>query len=179
MEVSVAVLTLVRKHPEPNRVHVMVESPIPAGLDGPFLVTSSKDLIWVSKVFPNGMVRVAVQKNTTLSSLFREMVIAVAKRSQVEGWGSVSDPTQEGVRAVIDHLAEYDLIDIEVLCGAGFDSSIIPEDVPRGEVEWVPDDWAIILPRDRAFVGITFDFEAGQLGAVLHNASRGVGICAP
>ena len=53
VEGVVAVLTLIQKHPEPSRVHVMVESPIPKGLDGPFLVTSSKDMIWVSKVFPH------------------------------------------------------------------------------------------------------------------------------
>jgi hypothetical protein len=177
VEVVVAVLTLIRKHPEPNRIHVLVESPIPSGLDGPFLVTSSKDMIWISKAFPNGMVRFAIQ-NTTLSEMFRGMVIAVAKRSRDEGWGSVHEPTAKGLQAVAEHLADYELTDIEVLYGSGFNESMIPEGTPREEVDWVPDGWALVLPKDRAYVGTVIDFEGGQLGGVLHNASRGIGICA-
>ena len=164
--------------PQASRTPLMLEVPVTPGLDGPFLVSSSKDLIWIARTFAGGAVRAAV-RTAPIQFLFRDAIHKVFYKSMDEKWGSWAPPSAEGVREVISHLAEYDLTEVEVIFGVGFDETLIPEKVPSKEAHWVPPCWAVILPADRAFVGTTFDFGSGRAALVLHNASRAVGVVAP
>lgn len=173
-----ALLTQLVAQPNGSRAPLMLEVPVPPGLDGPFLVTSSRDLLWVSKAFPNGNLRAAVRR-VSPGDLFLDLLCAVERRSREEGWGSAHPPTASGVAGAVAHLSEYGLNDVEVVFRAGFDESLVPAGVPSRKVEWVPVGWAAALPVDRSFVGTTFDFGGGQYATLLHNASRGVGIVSP
>jgi len=161
-----------------SRTPLMMEVPVAPELDGPFLVSSSRDFLWIAKVFPNGMVRTAVRR-IARGDLFREALQRITAHSQESRWGSVQPATREGAKAVVLYLADFDLLNIEVLYGAGFDPDIIESDIPCRKVGWVPDGWATILPMDRAFVGTTIDFGEGQHALLVHNASRGVGVLLP
>lgn len=161
-----------------SRAPLMMEVPVSPDLDGPFLVTSSRDLVWISKVFPNGTLRTAVRQ-VHRPDLFQAIVERIASLSQEREWGSVHPVSEEGMSRVVHHLADYDLLDVEVLFSEGFDQGLIPEDIPRQETSWVPDGWAVVVPVDRAFVGTTFDFGEGSYACLIHNASRGVGVLIP
>jgi hypothetical protein len=173
-----ALLTQVVKRTDGNRRPLMLEVPVSRDLDGPFLVTSTRGVLWIAKTFPNGSVRIAV-RTTGLSALFREIVRSIASESAENDWGSVQSPTEGGVKAAVEHLADYDFFDVEVFYGDGFDPEIVDDDIPIHEVDWLPRGWAVALPADRAFVGTTLDFGGGQYASLIHNASRGVAVLVP
>lgn len=171
-------LTQVIVSPTGTRTPLMVEVPVQPALDGPFLVTSTKEFLWVNRKFANNTVRAAVRK-APIAFLFRDALYKVERRSEEEGWGSTHPPTAEGLMGAVKHLSEYGMEEVEILHGPDFDGKLFPENLPHYEVEWVPADWAVVLPLDKAYVGTCFDFGEGQISLVLHNASRAVGIVAP
>jgi len=171
-------LTELVTSPLGSRIPIMLEVPVASGLDGPFLVSSSKGFLWVDRVFSNGTLRVAVSKVPMLF-MFRDAVHKVLSMSTEKGWGSCALPTAEGLQKVISHLADYDMTEVEILHGDKFNEDLIPDKVLAHETYWVPSDWAVVLPTDRAFVGTAFDFGGGMSALLLHNASRAVGILAP
>lgn len=171
-------LTLVIAPPPREKTPLLVEVPLAPGLDGPFLVSSSKGFIWVADKFPSGVVRAAIRK-VPLFFMFREALERVAALSQECGWGNLLPPTSEGAAAAVKHLAEYGFEEIEALVGAEFNVDLFPASVKVTEVPWVPSDWAVVLPQDRAYVGTAFEFGEGRYGLVVHNAARGLGILAP
>jgi hypothetical protein len=153
----------------------MLEVPLSRELDGPFLVSSSKGFIWIADKFPSGVVRVA-PRHAPVLFLFREALYEIAKMSRENEWGSFHPPTLKGVKAAVDHLAGYEFEEVEVLYGEGFNTALLPKELPRHEEVWVPKNWAVVLPTEKAYVGTAFDFATGQAALVVHNASRGVGI---
>jgi hypothetical protein len=171
-------LTQVIMAPDQQRVPLLMEVPVSRALDGPFLVTSSKDFLWVSNAFPNGMIRAAV-RTVPLEFLFRDAILKVAEMSREKCWGSVHPPTSSGVSEALSHLEEYGLENPCVLASSSFDRGLIPDDLPCYETNWVPENWAVVLPFDRTFVGTTFDFDENRFALVLHNASRGIAVVAP
>lgn len=139
---------------------------------GPFLITSSKTLMWVERAFRGGFLRVAVRQSDA-DDLFRNLVERIASEGVRREWGNVHPDSKEGVLAALAHLSYYGLSDPLLLYGADFDFSIAP-DLPRAPADWLPPSWGVVLPSDRGFVGTAFIFREGNVGAVVHNASRGV-----
>jgi len=163
--------------PDGHRVPMMMTCPLAPDLDGPFLVTSSKNFLWIAEKFPSGVVRAAVRK-APVPFMWRNALLEVARMSRDRGWDSLHPVTREGVQKAVDHLIYFGFEELEVLCGDKFDTRLVPEGVDHHEENWVPSGWAVVLPTDRTFVGTTFDFADGQLAMVIHNASRGVAIIA-
>lgn len=161
-----------------KKVPLLIEVPIPPGLDGPFLISSMKSYLWIDEQFSPGVVRAAVRK-APAEFLFREAVEKVAEKSKALSWGSLNTPSKEGVLSAIGHLSSYGLVSIEVLYGEGFDLGLIPEGTPSSEEVWVPAGWALVLPKDKSFVGTLFDFGQSRKALVIHNASRGIGLVIP
>ncbi len=161
----------------PARKGALMLDQVPAPDDpeaGPFLITSSRDVMWVDRAFPGGFLRVAVRK-VTPEALFRSLVEAVAERGSELEWGNVETPTHTGMSKAIEHLQYYGFTDVECLHGEGF---AITETVglPTMKVDWLPKKWGIVLPKERSYVGTVYDLGDGVVGAVLHNASRGVAV---
>jgi len=159
----------------------MIEIPVAAELEGPFLVSAAgkkRDLMWVENKFPNSSIRAGVRKAAT-AFLFRQALEHVSEMSQECGWGSVHPDTAEGLSSALQHLQDYDLDEVIVLYGDGYDKSHIPEDVPCHKELWVPKGWAVVVPRDRSYVGTTVVFDGGWVGMVVHNAARGIGFSIP
>lgn len=157
---------------------VFIEVPVQEDLEGPFLVTSSKAQIWVENKFPSGIVRSAILR-VPREFLFRSCLEKICEKSRDLAWGSVQPPTPQGVRDALAHLAYYGLLEVEIYFGEGFDQDLLPESLPSFEEVWVPTGWAVILPKDKSFVGTLFDFGQERNSIVIHNASRGVGLVVP
>lgn len=171
-------LTEIVPSPDGHRVPMLLSVSLPADLDGPFLVSSSKSLLWVSDKFPSGVVRIAVRREP-LPVLWGESINFVYQMSKSMEWGSTAEATRAGALRVISHLADYGLSDVEVLAGPGFDTTVLPSSVPVFEEGWVTPGWAVVVPQDRSYLGTGFDFGDGQAGMVIHNASRAMGVLAP
>lgn len=161
-----------------QKMPLFIEVPIQEDLDGPFLVTSTKAQIWVMNKFPSGVLRSAILR-APREFLFRSCLEKIWQKALSEGWGSVHPPTSQGVRDAMGHLAYYGLHDVEIFFGEGFDQDLLPEGLPSLEEVWVPAGWAVVLPRDKTFVGTLFDFGQERNSIVIHNASRGVGLVVP
>ena len=159
-----------------KRVPVMLDR-IPASEAdgaGPFLITSSKALMWVERAFRGGFLRLGVRQ-TSPHDLFRGLVESVAERGSERGWGNVQPCSKEGMLEGLAHLHYYELSDPVLLYGSDFDISIAPEGRPfRVPADWLPPTWVVLIPSDREFVGTSFLFREGHVGAVIHNASRGI-----
>lgn len=173
-----AALTEIVSLPQAKKAPLLLEVPLPPGLDGPFLVSSSKGVIWISNKFPNGMVRAAVRK-IPLDFLFREMLLSFSDEAEKAGWGNALPATREGIEQAILHLKEYEIDAVEILWGEGFDESLLPSTIPSTETSWIPAGWAIVVAADRSFVGTSFEFGNGQWASVLHNPSRGLAVLKP
>lgn len=174
----IPLLTQMIVMPGGQKTPMMMEVPVSSELDGPFLFLSSKSYFWAEHSFKHGFLRTAVRK-ILKPLLFRELVEIIATSSLERQWGNVHPSTREGVVAGFSHLADYDILDVEVLYGSGFDLSILPDDVNAVEASWAPDGWALVLPTDRSFLGTTFNFGGNQHGSLIHNASRGIAIIQP
>jgi hypothetical protein len=144
--------------------------PVPAE-SGPFLVTSSKSLLWVERAFGDGFLRLGVRQATT-GDLFRSMVESIASEGITREWGNVLPTTSEGVLEGLSYLHYYDLQDPTLLYGSEFDISVAPE-ITRSPADWMPPTWAVLVPS-REYVGTAFLFGDGHVGAVVHNPSRGI-----
>ena len=162
-------LSLVR-HPFKKRPLMLDGVPVPSD-SGPFLVTSSKAVLWVERAFGEGFLRLAVRKQKP-DDLYRALVIEIASEGGRRGWGNVHPPTTAGVLEGIKHLHYYDLPDVTLLYGADFDIGSAP-DISRAPADWLPPSWGVLVP-DRTYVGTVYLLGEGYLGAVVHNPSRGV-----
>ena len=171
-------LTQVLRMPGGKRVPLMMEVPVARELDGPFLFVSARSFMWIERSFENGLVRTAVRK-VSKETLFREVVERVAQLSLKREWGNVQAATKDGVTAAFSHLADYDIIAVEVLFGEGFDCDLLPDDIQESLVPWLPAGWAVVVPVDRSFLGTVFEFGGDQHGMVIHNAPRGIAIVKP
>jgi len=148
---------------------------VPASTDpdaGPFLITSSKSLMWVERAFETGFLRVAVRKDT-LDQLYRGIVEEIATEGVSREWGNVHPGTKGGVLACMAHLSYYGLPDPVLLYGEEFDIGLAPA-IQRVPADWLPPTWGVVIPDDRSFVGTAYVFGGGHLGAVVHNSSRGL-----
>lgn len=165
------------RHPT-NKVPIMLDG-IPASSDpesGPFLVTSSRGLLWVEKAFRGGFLRVATRRSDP-HDIYREMVEIIAEEGMGRDWGNVFPPTREGLLEALARFHHYELPNPVLLYGENFDIGI-SDSVDRIPAEWVPEGWAVMVP-DREYVGTLFEVGDKHVGAISHNASRGVVIIRP
>jgi hypothetical protein len=169
-------LTLISKHPpKAGKTPLLVEVPVEAGL-APFLVSSVRDVMWIARTH-QGHVRSAVQ-TTPLSELMQRFIEAIRDRGQSDDWGNVHPLTLDGLHRGVAHLAEYGFPDVDCFAAFGALAPSAPG-LSATEVAWVPSGHAVLLPRDREFVGVTLDFGNGHHTTVIHNASRGVVVLTP
>jgi len=158
-------------HHASGRMPLMLDGvPVPPEA-APFLITSSKNLLWVERAFGEGFLRLGVRE-TTLDELYRSMVESIAEMGSEREWGNVIHATKDGVLKGLAYLHSYDLTDASLLYGEDFDISLAPS-LPRVPADWLPAKWAVLVPS-REYVGTAFMFGKGHVGAVVHNPSRGV-----
>ena len=158
------------EHPFQKRPLMLDGVPVPREA-GPFLITSTRKLMWVERAFGSGFLRLAVRKQTT-DQLYSDLVAEIAEEGVRRDWGNVQPPTVTGVLEGMNYLHYYDLPDPTLLYGSEFDIGAAP-DMNRAPADWLPPSWAVLVP-DRAYVGTVYLLGDGYLGAVVHNPSRGV-----
>lgn len=140
----------------------------------PFLVSSTRSVLWVEKAGTSENVRAAVRARRGLEA---ELIGAIAEMGTRADWGNIHPLTTMGVKACADHLGFYGLDQLEVLVAP--DTNIDDVDFKKLKVieaKWVPLDAAVVVPVDRGFVGTLGTLGQHKALALIHNASRGVGI---
>lgn len=155
----------------------------------PYLVTSSEGLLWIEQPHPGDIVKAAVREIESPGDLFWAMTLSVAHRGKRDEWGNVHPFTKEGVLAAAAHVEDYDLGDLEILAPRVRDEENEEGIYQRPEwlrhetlgypvrpTSWIPDDCAVVVPRDRDFVGLLSHITPKKVAAVSHNPSRSIAI---
>ena len=161
-----------------GKVPLWMAAPVHEDLE-PFLVTSSRSCCWLyATALRDGCVRTAWRK-ATLEKLYGELVFEIADKGRELEWGNVHPASYDGVSDAILHLADYGILDVDVIHGVEFDTTIVPEDITCSAATWLPPKEAVILSVDRACVGTAYVLSGGHHAVVVHNASRGVCVIVP
>lgn len=130
----------------------------------PYLVTSNKGLLWIDSSF-NGVVRSAVLRSpwsTVAGDTSAAVVRAIRQRGTELSWGNAFPFTDAGVRAAREYLKTYDLNECDLL--------------HRPAAPWVPEGCAVLVPKDRSYLGIVGELGEGAHTVVIHNPSRGMAV---
>lgn len=173
---------------------LMLEYAVPIET-GPYLVSSSSSVLWVSDPHRGPAVKAAV-RDVSLGQFFQEVVAAVASMGRQQEWDNVHPLTLEGVQAAIQHVAFYGLAPLELLVPRAYpptdgeddgeDSKApMPQDLkaiimevglPFRPSAWVPPSTMIVVPKDRTYLGTVHLVTPRKLAGVVHNAARGMGV---
>ncbi len=142
----------------------------------PYLVTAAgkSKFIWLPKS-RNGRVRAAFRSEGR-ESLFLDIIQEVSLCGRKNKWGNIHEFSESGLADAINHLRYYDINDIEVLASPaglpfGLQSGVTVTPTP-----WVPEDMAVVVPKNRDFLGFVADIPNGSYLSVVHNPSRGLAV---
>ena len=163
----------IKKNSQGSRLPEMMEFQVNPDL-APYLVSSTRSVLWVDHASKSNMIRAAVRKRQGLQ---KEMIAAVADAGTRSEWGNVHPLTDEGLQACVDHLIYYELESIEVLVNPDTDLEGLDfgERTPI-EAPWMPQDAVVFVPADRSFVGMMGTMGQHKALALIHNASRGIAV---
>ncbi len=149
----------------------------------PYLVTTSKGLTWVGHASAEGCITAAVRLDTHPDQFFLDVIEAVHAAGRKLEWGNIHPMSHEGMQVAIDHVEEYELGDVEILTPTAAkegDRGIIALtsrfDYPQRPCSWLPGDLAVIVPKDRGFVGMVYRVTGRDIVGLVHNAARGIAI---
>lgn len=162
--------------PLPKKGKIQAFTVVPVSPEtAPYLVTSSKSVVWVKSPKEGNVVWAAIRNRCAPTFLYEEMFRSILDKSMEEGWENVFSQSQ--VDKACMRLCEYDIVETELLVGPDFPVEDLK--IPAFPVEWLPAGYAVVVPSNRAFLGSLMDFANGEFAAVVHNASRGISILVP
>ena len=144
----------------------------------PFLVSSSKSLLWINEA-PTNVVRAAVRTKTRVQAFYTEVIQEVEDVGRSCNWGNVHPFTKEGVLNAISHVQFYDLGEIECLVHPNTKEKLAGvlagSSVAYSICSWLSEDCVVVVPKDRAFLGFVGIMSSGFV-SVIQNPSRGMAI---
>lgn len=158
---------------ETKKPPIMLELPVDPSIS-PYLISSTKSLIWREKAFPNNMVRVAIRKDSA-ENLYSEVVQAIYDVGIECGWENSYPLSKLGLGKAISYLKYYGIDKLEILSsdtnplslGSDFDG------VKVRVVDWLNNCYAVV-PIDKSYLGSISDFGGDYYAVLVHNPSRGI-----
>lgn len=141
---------------------------------GPFLVTGTKDLLWVDES-SEGLIRSGVRSGSPPANLYADVVREVASFGTQHEWGNTFPHSSVGLMDAEDYLFSYGILELDFLIRKGdpaisFQASAATRVV---ETDWVQDGCSVLVPRCRGYLGFV-GLLKNSYTAVLHNPSRGM-----
>lgn len=139
----------------------------------PYLVSSSRSVLWVDSPSSEGFLRAATRPTQGLSE---EIVATIVERSIVDGWGNVQPLTSSGLESCLEFLIDKGLKELEVIASPTVDPELLDPTWNVVWSRWVPAGTVIFLPKDRSYLGTFGAFGNNIAVAVVHNASKAIAI---
>jgi len=140
----------------------------------PFLVSSTRSVLWVERAGKQSQVRAAVRP---LKDLEVEVVTAVIVRGLQSKWGNIQPLTTTGIQACRNYLNDYDITQVQALVSPGTNlEGVDLGDLPLQEAPWLPLDAVVVVPTDRKLLGTLGQINQTHGLALVHNPSRGIGV---
>jgi len=161
------------KTPQPP---IMFECGVDQQLDGPYLVSSTKDFIWVNRQFPGNLLRAATRQGS-INELFMDIVFKCKEMSLQSQWGSCLEYNNTNIQDRLQQVQEY----FNYFGFTEFDvyTNETVNDVNSTLVSWVPEKYIVVTPKDKTYLGTVYNFNSNLNGVVVHNPSRGICILYP
>jgi len=154
----------------------------------PYLVSAAKEpWLWIEEAHPENSLKAAVRPMTSPGEVFMGVVREISRRGQADQWENGFEFSQEGVKAALERAKYYDLPEPELLIARLKDDS--HHDSPKTRPEWLnpktfgcsirfcswlPGDLAVVVSKDRGFLGTLGYVAKGHHWVAVHNASRGL-----
>lgn len=153
---------------------LLMEFPVNPDLT-PFLVSSTRSVQWVFTTSQTGTIRSAVRKRKGIEA---DILNAIYRMGTEAQWGNIHPLTTKGISHCIEHVSSYDLEPLELVVPQDLDLSDVelPNNLLVTRSSWVPDNFGVVVPIDRSFVGTLGTIGKHKAVALVHNASRGVAI---
>jgi len=129
-----------------------------------------------------GMITAAVRLDTLPDQFFLDVVETLLVAGRDQNWGTVHPVTHDGILAAVTHVEEYELGEIEILVPTGSSgqeplfAAMGEFDYPQRPCSWLPGDMAVVVPKDRGFVGSVYRVTGKDIVGLVHNAARGIAI---
>jgi hypothetical protein len=145
----------------------------------PYLVTSTQGVLWVPapvvQVEQEHMARAAVRQGP-LNVLYGELVLAVLAAGRAYDWGNTQPMTRLGYQNALEHMASYDITDVDVLCAEGSATLAVQDwGVACQSCVWMPQGHLVVVPQDRSLLGVVCCLPPlNRFACVIHNAARGM-----
>lgn len=170
-------LLLIRTVPIPRKDFLALEFPVDP-VTAPYLVSSSQGFVWVNHLATRTTV-LAARQDIPKGDAYRMIVNLVSVRGEAEEWGNVLPLDGEGLHEALAWLleqGEHTSEELELLVSPDRDRfSLLSTNFPGldfVEADWLPTDQAVLLPKDRTFVGTLGGCPGGSRVIVVHNPSR-------
>ena len=143
----------------------------------PYLVSSSTDLMWLTQDSLNaeGRLRAAVRRDPrTDGDIFLRVVEAIEEISLAYEWGNVLSTAKPDLERAVAYLINYEVGDLEILASEPLDVHLSEvTGLPVSKVDWLPEGVALMVPRDRSYLGFLGRMDESFV-LVVHNSSRGI-----
>jgi len=164
---------------------LMLQLPVP-GDTAPYLVSSTRAFLWVQKA-PNGTVRCATRTmpDGGLGALWWEIVAACHAEGTKLEWGQTAPCTRAGIKRVIKHVQRYNEGEkLTLMVGHDTPHTLLNNKaMPKVHqgckvivVSWLQGETVVCVPTDRLLIGNMLLLGDDKWSALLHNASRTIGI---
>lgn len=145
-------------------VPLFVEIPVHKDT-APYLITAHKSPLWIEAPLKGEMVRSAMIRGVWQRDIFKTyhaMVMEVIRQGKERSWGNVFPNTPKGAKAAHEYLESFGLDSVETL--------------DQSKNTWIPEGSAVMVPRDRSYLGIVGVWDADTYTVVLHNPARGMAL---
>ena len=156
-----------------NKTPLMMEFPVNPETS-PYLVTAAgkSKLLWIPQ--PKGAtVRAGVRYGGDQQEINTLIAREIALAGIQNNWGNVHSFNQAGLMQAVSYLNYYGFDDLELLTGS--DTVPFSTQISVTRCEWLKEGCAVIVPKDRAFVGVVSPVGKG-FAVMVHNPSRGIAI---
>lgn len=157
--------------------------PFPVNPDlHPYAVSgAASKVILVAKCSKNGQVRAARRDDGLRQDFYHELVTMVFDSGEKFKWGNTHPYTKEGIHACLEHVVFYEFkegVDLILHVGSKLSQDDLEEKHQKTEihkVDWVPENCAVVVPKDRSCVGGALLVGEGYV-AVAHNLCRSIAV---
>ncbi len=156
-------------------VPLFVEIPVHEDT-APYLVTAHKGPLWIGAPLRGGVVRSAMLRGAWQKDIFKTyyaMTMEVIRQGKERSWGNVFPNTPKGVKAAQEYLESFGLDMLETL---DHDTHPRVNGVLHAKNTWIPEGSAVMVPRDRSYLGNVGVWDANTYTVVLHNPARGMAV---
>lgn len=145
--------------------------------NSPYLVSSTKDLIWIDTTRTKSRLRSAWRVIEDFDVFYAQVVSKIYDHAKKNLWGNINDFSEEGLNKGFDYLRSYEFTDLEVFTSTEASFLKESEKIKITKVSYLPNNFFLITPQDKEFTGILMSNLREQHNLIVHNAARGFAFC--